>query len=58
MTLEVRVHRLIPRSPVCPQTLAVPPIVIKRSITKPQNLGESIEEGLEQGEEPGKPDDE
>lgn len=58
MTLEVRVHGLVPRSPVRPEALTVPPVIVERSISEPQHLGQGVQEGLEEREEARKPYDE
>lgn len=55
---EVLRDGLVPRAPVGAEAGAVPPVVVERPVTEAHDLGEGVEERLEQGEEAGEPDDE
>lgn len=57
MALEVLINRLVPRAPVHAQTLAIPPLVVKRAVRKPRHLSQRVQETLEQRKEPRQPDD-
>lgn len=49
------VHRLIPGSPVSPNTGTVPPLSVKFSVAKSHDFSERVEDRLKDREEASKP---
>lgn len=58
MALHELVDGFIPRAPVRADAIGVPPIAVEVAVTEAGDFGEGIEEGLEEREEAGEPDDE
>jgi hypothetical protein len=58
MPLEELIHRLIPRLPIRPQAIAVPPIIIEAPVREPRHLGQRIQKALEKRKEARQPDHE
>lgn len=46
----------VPRPPVRPYARAIPPVRVKFSITKSHHLRQTVQQGLEDGEEACEPD--
>lgn len=58
VALKVPINRLVPRPPVHPQILAIPPVVVERPVPEARNLRQRVERRLEEGKEAREPDDE
>ena len=57
MSLHEQIDRSVPRSPVCSKTRAVPPIGIELTVPESHDLGQRVQQRLEEGEESSEPDD-
>ena len=51
------IDRLVPRPPVSSDARAVPPLAVELAIPEHHDLGQGVEDGLEDGEEACEPDD-
>ena len=51
------VDGLVPGGPVLFEGDAVPPVVVEVAVAEAHDLGHEVEEGLEEREEGGEPDD-
>lgn len=58
VSLHELIDRLVPEPPVLAQAGRVPPLVVEGAVSEAHDLGERVEGRLEDGEEPGQPDDE